>query len=119
ELVTMTKGKFTPFFNANFLFNVMSGNITSASSIYNGETTWQPSLRMGFNGNAGFEIKVNKQFGIVLGAVYSANNLLFKDNDQTVFANYGNQNVGFNDMGGPYYSNLYGSFNLYNGKQKK
>lgn len=119
EFVPVPSGKFTPFFNANFLFNVMSGTMTSQSSIYNGETNWIPSLRMGFNGNAGFEIKVNKTFGIVVGGIYSVNNLLFKDNDNTVAANYGNKDIGFNDKGGPFFSNFYGNFNLYNGNEKR
>lgn len=113
-------GPVTPFINANIMLTVMSANLTTESSSLPDETRWRETLRIGANGNAGFEIKTSKKFGIVLGAMYNFHNLFFKDNDNYNHANFGKKEIGFNDFGGYYFSNLYtGGFSqIYEGLEK-
>lgn len=121
EFVPFPKGPFTPFVNANFILNIMSAYLTTESASLPDNSKWKESLRMGVNGNAGFEIRASKNFGIVIGATYSLQNLLLKDNDNINHFNFGKQEIGFNDAGGIYFSNMYdgGYSQAYQGLEKK
>lgn len=121
EVAPFAKYKVTPFFNAAFVFTIMSANLHTQSSSIPDETNWIETFRMGVSGNAGLEIKTSKNFGLILGANYTIHNLLFKDNDNFNHANFGKNEIGFNDKGGLYFSNLYeGGFSkAYNGNEKK
>jgi hypothetical protein len=121
EFMPIPKGVFSPFFNGNFVFNVISGNLTTESPSLPDNSKWREAFRMGVNGNAGFEIRTSKNFGIVIGATYTLHNWLLKDNDNINHANFGKEEIGFNDAGGQYFSNMYdgGYSKLYQGYEKK
>ncbi|RPI14487.1 MAG: hypothetical protein EHM58_16375 [Ignavibacteriae bacterium] len=121
EVAPLSKYKFTPFVNAAFVVTVMSANLRAQSSSIPDETNWLETVRLGVSGNAGIEIKTSKNFGIVVGANYTIHNLLFKDNDNFNHANFGKNEIGFNDKGGLYFSNMYeGGFSKpYVGSEKK
>lgn len=107
EIAPIAQAKFTPFFNANLLFTVMSATLHAESSSIPDETNWIESFRIGVSGNAGFEIKTSKNVAIVVGGTYTIHNLFLKDNDNYNHANFGKNEIGFNDKGGYYFSNLY------------
>jgi hypothetical protein len=121
EFMPFPKGPFSPFINTNFIFNIMSANLTTESASLPDNSKWRETVRLGANGNAGFEIRPGKNFGIVIGATYSFQNLLLKDNDNVNHFNFGKQEIGFNDAGGFYFSNMYdgGYSQQYEGNEKK
>lgn len=71
------KEKINPFIGLEFAFNTISGKIQGT-----GDTTFSYSrkseTRFGVNANAGIDIRLKKDIGIVLGVRYSMDNLFGK-----------------------------------------
>src|SRR5438128_10213564 len=60
EFMPFPKGPFSPFINANFIFNIMSASLTTESASLPDNSKWKETVRLGANGNAGFEIRQKK-----------------------------------------------------------
>lgn len=97
--------KVSPFLNAN-----MSLNILSLSLSRNDITSviFSDAVRVGIITNAGLNLKLNNEYGLIINGSYSMSNLFFKSssesyNDRILYYSEGNP---VNDKEGSYYSNL-------------
>jgi hypothetical protein len=99
----------SPFFNGNIAFNFLGGELTRRESGHRDTNRFAfNQFRIGVNFNAGIEVKVNEQFGIVGGVKYDLANLLLKDNDRSISGRleWGRTSANLNDADGRFYSNL-------------
>lgn len=99
----------SPFVGANLTFNFLNAKLTRTTGPNDSTSIGFTDFRMGLNLNAGFEFRVNPQWGFVVGAKYDFGNLLFKNTDRAGLVEWGRTNASFNDEEGYYTSNLYGA----------
>jgi len=113
----------SPFFNANFNFNFLSAQLTRVTGINDSNNVELSSFRMGVNFNAGIEVKVNSNIGIVAGLKYDMANLIYKETERDGFIEWGSKSANINDAEGRYITNIYypigEAYNYYQSKEKK
>jgi hypothetical protein len=97
----------SPFVGANLTFNFLNAKISRTTGPNDSTSISFNDFRMGMNLNAGFEFRVNPQWGFVLGAKYDFGNLLFKNIDRSGLIEWGRTNASFNDEQGYFTSNIY------------
>jgi hypothetical protein len=97
----------SPFVGANLTFNFLNAKLSRTTGPNDSTSMSLTDFRMGMNLNAGFEFRVNPQWGFVLGAKYDFGNLLFKNTDRAGLMEWGRTNASFNDEQGYITSNLY------------
>jgi hypothetical protein len=102
----------SPFVNANLTFNFLNAKLSRTTGPNDSTSISLTDFRMGMNLNAGFEFRVNPQWGFVLGAKYDFGNLLFKNIDQSGLMEWGRTNASFNDEQGYYSANIYDPLGL-------
>ncbi|MBS1517696.1 MAG: hypothetical protein JSS91_06385 [Bacteroidetes bacterium] len=113
----------SPFFNSNLQFNFLSAQLTRVTGINDSNNVNLSSFRLGINFNAGIEVKVNENMGIVAGLKYDMANLIYKDVKRDGFIEWGSSNANINDAEGRYITNIYypigEAYNYFQSKEKK
>ncbi len=113
----------SPFFNASFNFNFFSAEVSRRSGFNDSISANLNSFRMGVNFNAGIEVMINNQMGVVLGAKYDLGNLILQDTKRDGYIEWGSNDASLNDENGRYISNIYypigEGYNYFESKPKK
>ncbi len=102
----------SPFVGANLTFNFLNAKLSRTTGPNDSTSMSVTDFRMGLNLNAGFEFRVNPQWGFVVGAKYDFGNLLFKNMDRSGFLEWGRTNASINDEEGYYTANIYDPLGL-------
>lgn len=97
----------SPFVGANLTFNFLYAKLSRTTGPNDSVSISFNDFRMGLNLNAGFEFRVNPQWGFLVGAKYDFGNLLFKNTNRSSIHEWGTTNGSFNDEQGYITTNLY------------
>jgi hypothetical protein len=115
----------SPFFNTNVSLNFMSASLERLEGAYDTNRLSMSDFRIGVNFNAGIEVKINNQWGIVGGVKYDLGNLIGKNTNRSISDRYewGRTNASINDDEGVFWSNIplpiNGFTREYQSKEKK
>lgn len=106
---TAFTSKFSPYFGANISFNAFNGKLSRTENRVDSVTLSFSDFRIGFDFDAGLEVKINKNFGLSLGVKFDLGNLLLKNTNGGIAdaIEWGKSNASLNDEEGIFYSTLY------------